>query len=68
MNKRRPPQDGPTERSPVPLVVAIIGLIAAVLSFTIRDENISGSIFGSGLITAGWCIVFWFANPTREDD
>ena len=68
MLKRRSPRNGPAARSPVPLVVAIIGLLAAILSFAIHDENISASIFGSGLITAGWCILFWFANPTREED
>jgi len=68
MNKRRPPHDELAERSPVPLIIAIIGLLAAVVSFAIPDENLSASVFGSGLITTSWCIIYWFANPTREHD
>lgn len=68
MNKRRPPHDEPTERSPIPLIVAIIGLGASDASFAIHDENLSATLFGSGLITASWYILYWFANPTRKEN
>lgn len=54
------------ERSSVPLVVAIVGLIAAAGSFAIRDEKLGATLLGSGLITAGWRIVYWLASPGRD--
>jgi len=41
------------ERSPVPLVVAILGLLAAIASFYVRNEGVSATLLGSGLISAG---------------
>ncbi len=55
------------ERSPVPLLVAIVGLLAAVASFYVRDESVSATLLGSGLITAGWCVLYWAAyTPSGE--
>ena len=41
------------ERSPVPLVVAILGLLAAIASFYVTNEGVSATLLGSGLISAG---------------
>ena len=59
MNGRRPSEP----RSAIPLVVAIIGLLATVASFGINDENVGATIFGSGLITAIFCVFYWIISP-----
>lgn len=56
-----------SERSPVPLVVAIVGLLAAVASFYVRNEGVSATLLGSGLFTAGWCVIYWAAYRPSDD-
>jgi len=56
------------ERSPVPLVVAILGLLGAIASFYVRNEGVSATLLGSGLITAGWCLVYWVAYTPSGDE
>lgn len=58
----------PPERNPTPLYVAAVGLLLAIASFAIAGEGVSGTLFGSGLITAGFCIVYWLANPGQGRD
>ncbi len=63
MGWRRKLQRKPSERNPIPLYVATVGLLISVTSYAIPDEQVSGTLFGSGLLTAGFCIVYWLANP-----
>jgi len=55
------------ERSPVPLVVAIAGLLAAIASFYVKSEGVSATLLGSGLITAGWCMIYWVAYTPSDE-
>ncbi len=57
-----------SERSSVPLVVAILGLLAAIASFYVRNEGVSATLLGSGLITAGWCMIYWVAYTPSGDE
>ena len=68
MGKRSRLYDVPVERSAVPLIVAICGLVAAVSSFWIDNEFLSGNVSGCGLISAGWCIFYWIINPKEGMD
>ncbi|MGD9540504.1 hypothetical protein [Methylocystis sp.] len=52
------------ERDPRPIYVAAFGLLMSVVSYAIPDERLAGAFFGSGLITAAFCVVYWLANPT----
>ncbi|MGJ0394016.1 MAG: hypothetical protein ACR650_14940 [Methylocystis sp.] len=61
-------QRGQPERNPAPLYAAAVGLLASIVSYTIPDEWASGTLFGAGLITAGFCIVYWFINPGGESN
>ena len=56
------------DRSPVPLVVAILGLLSAIASFYVRNEGVSATLLGSGLITAGWCMIYWAAYTPSGDE
>jgi hypothetical protein len=67
MKRRRIQQERP-ERSPTPLVVAILGLLAAIASFYVHNENASATLLGSGLITAAWCMIYWFAYTPSADE
>jgi hypothetical protein len=67
MKRGRIREESP-ERSPVPLVVAIGGLLAAVASFYVRNEGVSATLLGSGLITAGWCMIYWVAYTPSGDE
>ncbi len=68
MGKRRLLQSVQVERSPVPLVVSIVGLVAAVSSFWIANENLSEDVFGCGVISAGYCAFYWLINPKQRPD
>ncbi|WP_442755227.1 hypothetical protein ACNHKD_00750 [Methylocystis sp. JAN1] len=61
-------ESGSPQRDPTPLYVATAGLLLSIGSYAISNEGVSGTLFGSGLITAGFCIVYWFANPGQGDD
>ncbi|CAJ0882415.1 hypothetical protein AMST5_03335 [freshwater sediment metagenome] len=63
MGWRRKLQRESPERDPTPICVATVGLLISLASFVIPDERVSGTLFGSGLITAGICIVYRLANP-----
>jgi len=67
MKRSRTRRERSPERSPVPLVVAILGLVAAVASFYVRNEGVSATLLGSGLITAGWCVIYWVAYTPSQD-
>jgi len=66
MQRGRIPNQSP-ERSPVPLVVAIGGLLAAIASFYVRNESVSATLLGSGLITAAWCMIYWAAYTPSDE-
>jgi hypothetical protein len=66
MKRGRIPKQAP-ERSPVPLVLAIGGLLAAIASFYVRNESVSATLLGSGLITAAWCMIYWVAYTPRDE-
>lgn len=65
MGWRKRLQREPPERDPRPIYVASVGLLISVASYAIPDERLAGTLFGSGLITAGFCVVYWLANPTK---
>ena len=67
MKRSRIRKESP-QRSPVPLVVAILGLLAAIASFYVRNEGASATLLGSGLITAGWCVIYWAAYTPSGDE
>ncbi|KAF2989196.1 SoxR reducing system RseC family protein [Methylocystis sp. MJC1] len=56
------------ERSPKPLIVAIAGLLSAIMSFFTPHEGLSASLFGVGLITAGFSAIYWLADPDQPLD
>jgi|UPI0001F873EB hypothetical protein len=60
MGWRRKLQREPPERDLIliPIYVATVGLLISIASYTIPDERVSGTLFGSGLLTAGFCIVY----------
>ncbi len=60
-------QGGQPEREPAPLYVAAAGLLMSIASYALPDGWASGTLFGSGLITAGFCVVYWFANPGGDN-
>jgi hypothetical protein len=64
MSWRKKLLDKPPERDPRPIYVAAFGLLMSVVSYAIPDERLAGAFFGSGLITAAFCVVYWLANPT----
>ncbi|MGD9544467.1 MAG: hypothetical protein AB7F41_00685 [Methylocystis sp.] len=64
MSWRRKLAGKPPERDPRPIYVAAFGLLMAAASYAIPDEGAAGALFGSGLITAAFCLVYWLANPT----
>jgi hypothetical protein len=68
MHRRSAFQNKPSPRSATPLVVAIVGLVAAIASFAVSDENLSATLFGSGLITAAFCLFYWVVNPKEGAD
>jgi hypothetical protein len=57
-------QGKPPERDPRPIYVATFGLLMSAASYAIPDENMAEAFFGSGLITAAFCVIYWLANPT----
>jgi hypothetical protein len=61
-------EGGPPEHDPTPLYVASAALLLSIISYAIPNESVSGTLFGTGLISAGFCIVYWLANPARGDD
>jgi hypothetical protein len=63
MGWQRKLQREPPERDPTPIYVATVGLLISIASHAIPDERASGTLFGSGLLTAGFCILYWLANP-----
>jgi hypothetical protein len=70
MQKRRRTRDEDEARTPVPLIVAIVAIVAllvSVASFWIGDEFTAATVFGSGVLTACWCIFFWFVAPDQEE-
>jgi hypothetical protein len=67
MKHGRPGHQNP-DRSPVPLVVAILGLLSAIASFYVRNEGVSATLLGSGLVTAGWCVLYWAAYRPSGDE
>ncbi len=66
MPRSRIPHRDP-ERSPIPLVVAIGGLLAAIASFYVRNEGVSATLLGLGLITAGWCLIYWVGYTPSDE-
>lgn len=52
------------ERGAIPLVVAILGMSMAVLSYAIKDESLGIVVYGSGLLSAALALADWFA-PSR---
>jgi len=66
MKRDRIRQQSP-ERSPIPLVVAIGGLLAAIASFYVKHEGVSATLLGCGLVTAGWCIIYWVAYTPSDE-
>jgi len=46
-----------SERNPVPLAVAILALLLAVVSYGIRDESLGAVVYGSGLLSAGFALL-----------
>jgi len=61
---RRRLLDRPPERDLRPIYVAAFGLLMSIVSYAIPDERMAGAFFGSGLITAAFCVIYWLANPT----
>ena len=68
MGWRKRLQAKPPEREPALIYVATVGLLMAVASYAIPNERLAEMLFSSGLITAGFCVVYWLANPTYSDD
>jgi hypothetical protein len=56
------------ERNPKPLIVVIAGLLSAIMSFFTPDEGLSASLFGVGVIMAGFCALYWLATPADPID
>lgn len=52
-----------SERSPVPLAIAILGMCLAVLSYGIKDQNLGVVVYGCGLLSAGFSLLHWFRAP-----
>ncbi|WP_442755102.1 hypothetical protein ACNHKD_00120 [Methylocystis sp. JAN1] len=52
-----------SERSPTPLAVAIMGLLLAIISYAVKDESLGRLVYGSGLLSAGFALLHWFATP-----
>jgi hypothetical protein len=50
-------------RSPVPLAVAIMALILAIVSYGIKDDALGRVAYGSGLISAAFALLHWLAIP-----
>jgi len=68
MSWRKRLEGRPPERDPRPIYIAAAGLLLSVASYAIPDEGIAGTFFGSGLITAMFCVLYWLANPTQGAD
>jgi hypothetical protein len=51
-----------SERSWAPLVIAILGLSLAVVSYGMKDANWSYLTYGCGLISAGFSLLHWFTT------
>jgi len=56
------------ERSEDFLLVAILGLLAAIASFYIRNEGVSATLLGFGLIAAAGSVLYWAAYTPSEDE
>jgi lipopolysaccharide export LptBFGC system permease protein LptF len=54
------------ERNATPLAVAIMGLLLAILSYAIKDERLGLVVYGSGLLSAGFALLHWFAQPMQK--
>lgn len=54
------------ERCWTPLAVAIMGLLLAILSYAIKDERLGAVVYGSGLLSAAFAVLHWFANPDQK--
>lgn len=62
-------QNENSERGPVPLIVAIIGLASAVASFlVVGDDLISQTMRESGMIIAAISLLYWITNPEALTD
>lgn len=46
--------------------VAIMGMSLAVLSYAIKDANIGGVVYVSGLLSAGFSLLHWFRTPNAK--
>jgi hypothetical protein len=68
MGWRKRLQSEPPERDTTPLYVATAGLLISIASYAVPNEVLAVTFFGSGLISAGFCIVYWLANPTQGND
>ncbi|MCQ4191134.1 hypothetical protein [Methylocystis suflitae] len=38
--------------------------LISVANYALPDKGAAGAVFGSGLITVAFCMVYWLANPT----
>lgn len=57
---RRPPKP---ERSQRPLWAIIAGLVIALYSFRIQDQNIGTIMMGFGFLCAFFGLAYWLINP-----
>jgi hypothetical protein len=52
-----------SERSPVPLAIAVMALILAIVSYGVKDDALGRLVYGSGLVSAAFALLHWFATP-----
>ncbi len=64
--RRRNGYKSMSERSGIPLAVAIMGMSLAVLSYAIKDDKLGSVVYASGLLSAGFSLLHWFATPTPK--
>ncbi|MCX7899425.1 MAG: hypothetical protein N2444_04980 [Methylocystis sp.] len=60
MSWRRKPRKDPEENDLSPIIAASFFLSMSVLSFWIKDERIADMIRGSGIISAAFCVIYYF--------
>jgi hypothetical protein len=65
-DRAEPSESEMNERNPTPLAVAIMGLLLAILSYAIKDERLGVVVYGSGLLSAGFALLHWFAQPIQK--
>ncbi|WP_363350913.1 hypothetical protein [Methylocystis echinoides] len=66
MGWRKRLEKEPHERDPRPIYVAAAGLTLSVASYWIPSEDLAGTLYGSGLITAAFCLLYWIARPPQD--